>query len=107
MERPLIHEQFVQKMPALIVMMNSHLDHCKVLYDQQMKLLSDEAEDMVPMRSKNMPVVSGTLNWSQELRNLAAQPVNRLKGMNHGSMEGAEAMTLFSKFDEMTQLLEQ
>jgi dynein heavy chain len=107
MDRPLIHEQFVQKMPFLIAAMNTHLDHCKELYDQQMKLLSDENEDTVPMRSKNMPVVSGTLRWSQELRDLAAQPIMRLKGMNHGTVEGAEAMTLFSKFDEMTQLLVQ
>lgn len=101
-DRPIVHEHFVDKLPMLISSMDRYLDQNKFIYDEQQ---AEPADDRLPYRRRNMPVVSGTLNWSQELRDRLTGPMTRLRQLNHGALEGAETMIMFSKFEEMMELL--
>ena len=104
-----MHEHFVDKVPLLVTSVSSSLDQNKSIFDEQKASVSTEPADTVqlPYRRKNMPAVAGTLNWSQELRDRIQWPVSRLKQMNHGALESAETMVIFSKNQEMNELLAQ
>ncbi|KAJ7340469.1 hypothetical protein OS493_003217 [Desmophyllum pertusum] len=84
-------------------MYEEELDEAKMIFDGQMLVTDD---DGTPPINKNMPHVAGALKWSQELRDRITKPMHALKlSVNHGTLETAEAMMIFNKFDEMTKLL--
>ncbi|XP_058960986.2 dynein beta chain, ciliary-like [Pocillopora verrucosa] len=103
LDRPLIHSDFEYKYPILLKMYEEELDEAKIIFDQQMMTAN---EDGTPPINKNMPLVAGALKWSQELRERITKPMHALKlSVNHGTLETAEAMMIFNKFDEMAKLL--
>ncbi|XP_032221173.2 dynein beta chain, ciliary [Nematostella vectensis] len=104
LDRPLIHADFEHKYPILLRMFEKELDQAKVIYDQQMECA--QAEGAAPI-NKNMPNVAGSLKWSSELKERITKPMQALKlSLNHGTLETAEAMIIFNKYDEMNKLLD-
>ena len=102
LERPLIHKDFQYKYPLLLTMYNQELDDAKKIYDRQLGLKHTPAG---PAINKNMPSVAGLLKWSQELRERVDSHMEKMKKVNHGTMESAEAMIIHNKYDEMMQLI--
>ena len=104
LERPLVSCDFQPKYAKLLTMFNKELDNAKTVFDNQVLLLDSPTG---PVVNKNMPHVAGVTGWCRQLRERVEGSMTRLKTINHGTMESAEAMVVFSKFDEMMQLIEQ
>ena len=104
LERPLVSRDFQPKYAKLLTMFNKELDNAKTVFDKQVLLLDSPTG---PVVNKNMPHVAGVTGWCRQLRERVEGSMTRLKTINHGTMESAEAMVVFSKFDEMMQLIEQ
>eukprot|EP00731_Ephydatia_muelleri_P037632 Em0524g1a len=102
LERPLIHKDFQYKYPHLLSMYSQELDEAKKIYDRQLALRHTPAG---PAINKNMPSVAGLLKWSQELRERVDSHMEKMRKVNHGTMESAEAMIIHNKYDEMMQLI--
>lgn len=63
-------------------MFEFELDQTKVIFDKQMDIEQDEGT--LPV-NKNMPPVSGSLKWSNEVRERITKPMQALKlSLNHG-----------------------
>lgn len=103
LERPLVSCDFQPKYAKLLSMFNEELDNAKQVFDKQVLLLDAPTG---PVLNKNMPHVAGVTGWCHQLRERVESSMTRLKAINHGTMESAEAMVVFSKFDEMMQLIE-
>ena len=103
LERPLVSRDFQPKYAKLLSMFNKELDVAKQVFDKQVLLLDAPKG---PVLNKNMPHVAGVTGWCHQLRERVETSMTRLKAINHGTMESAEAMVVFSKFDEMMQLIE-
>ena len=104
LERPLIHRDFQHKYPKLLAMYNCDLDDIKTVFDRQLTLMDLPSG---PVVNKNYPEVAGMMVWCHELRERSSENISKLKAINHGTMESAEAMMVYNKFDEMMQLIAQ
>ncbi|KAK3590847.1 hypothetical protein CHS0354_024585 [Potamilus streckersoni] len=102
LDRPLIQKDFEEKYPIIVKMMHKELDMVKEIYDEQMKV--KEKEGKIPIH-KNMPKVTGSLKWAQELRERLAIPMSNYKHLEHPMMETPEAKLVFTKYEEMLVLL--
>lgn len=81
LERDLIKKDFDDKYPNVVVMMHKELDKAKQIYDEQMELKANTGKlDL----HKNMPKVSGSLRWAQELRERISIPMGNYKHLEHG-----------------------
>ena len=108
LDRPAIQEQFINRVPFLIASLDWYLNQNKEIYDEQMLLKTERIEGRLPYQKRNMPSISGTLNWSQELKDRVGHSIARLRQLAFGaSAEGAEAMVVLSKAQEMNTLLEE
>ncbi|XP_070581054.1 dynein beta chain, ciliary-like isoform X2 [Ptychodera flava] len=103
LDRPLIREDFESKYPLLLEMYNNELDDAKVIYDKQMAI--DEAADGKAPVNKNMPEVAGALKWSDELRQRISIPMGNFKHIEHPIMNSQDAKIIFTKYEEMMNLL--
>jgi dynein heavy chain len=65
LERPLIKQDFQPNYPKVVEMMDAELSTVKVIYDEHMAIRRDQGK--MPLH-KNMAKVSGSLKWSEELR---------------------------------------
>ncbi|XP_064623162.1 dynein beta chain, ciliary-like [Lineus longissimus] len=102
LNRPLIKENFEEKYPIIVSLMNAELDAAKIIYDEYME---EEKERGRGRTHKNMPKVSGGLRWAHELRERIGNPMANFKHIEHPCMEGKEALIVYEKYDEMMALL--
>ncbi|XP_077979817.1 dynein beta chain, ciliary-like [Glandiceps talaboti] len=102
LDRPIIREDFEHKYPSLLEMYSNDLDEAKVIYDKQMGLA--DQDETVPV-NKNMPEVSGALKWAEELRQRITIPMSSFKHIEHPIMDSQEAKVIFTKYEEMMELL--
>lgn len=102
LDRPLIKKDFEGKYPVLVEMMNKEMDIAKEIYDNQMQTKQERGK--IPIH-KNMPNVTGGLKWAQELRERISIPMANFKHLDHPVMESEEAKLVFTKYEEMLQLL--
>jgi len=61
-------------------LLNVELNNVKRLYDEQMEVYIETGT--MPIH-KNMPPVSGSLKWSQELRERITIPMNEFRRLEH------------------------
>lgn len=83
LERPLVKRDFDAKYPILIEMMDAEMDLAKEMYDEHMA----EFEQGHHKIHKNMPIVTGELKWSAELRQRITYPVDSLRMVDHPWVE--------------------
>lgn len=79
LDRPIIHKIFKQKYQVLVDMCNQELDIVKVVYDQQ---LANMKTPNGPVVNKNMPKVSGSLHWSQQLHDRIELTIGKLRTLH-------------------------
>ncbi len=123
LDRPVIHKFFQHNYLVLVRMCNSELDDAKIIYDKQRARAKTPKG---PILGKNMPPVAGILRWCQQLRERVNSFMERLKMLSSESVqdprlrkfmiekllayrvtETAEAMIVFSKYDQMLKLIEE
>ena len=80
LERPLIKKDFDAKYPLIIDLMLAEMDGAKEIYDWQMARKKETGKIDMHM---NMPKVSGSLRWSQELRQRITNPMSNFKHLEH------------------------
>jgi dynein heavy chain len=103
LERSRVHTDFQHKYPILLSMFDGELNAAKQIFDAQ-RTLSESPSG--PIVNRNMPTVAGMMRWCRELRERVQRSMVKMKTVNHGTMESAEAMLVFSKYDEMMNLIE-
>ncbi|XP_051791984.1 LOW QUALITY PROTEIN: dynein axonemal heavy chain 11 [Erpetoichthys calabaricus] len=102
LERPAVKEVFDPCYPTLLLMVDEELDNCKQLYDSHIQ----QMEKGMGILNKNMPVASGCLKWIKELKERIERPWSTLTFIHHGSVEGADARTVYQRYLEMLSLLD-
>ncbi|XP_033732158.1 dynein beta chain, ciliary-like [Pecten maximus] len=102
LEREMIKKDFEEKYPMVIATLHKELDMVKVIYDKQMEVKESSGKASI---HKNMPKVSGSLRWAQELRERITIPMGNFKHLEHLCMESEDAKLVFTKYEEMMQLL--
>lgn len=80
LERELIKKDFDEKYPLIVKMMDKELDTAKLIYDNQMAAKKEAGKASL---HKNMPKVSGSLRWAQELRERISAPMGNFKSLEH------------------------
>ncbi|XP_077869744.1 dynein beta chain, ciliary-like [Saccoglossus kowalevskii] len=103
LDRKVIREDFEHKYPKLLEMYDKELDDAKIIYDQQMAL--SDATDGHPPINKNMPEVTGAMKWSEELKQRITIPMSSFKHIEHPIMDSNDANAIFTKYEEMMNLL--
>ncbi|XP_063312141.1 dynein axonemal heavy chain 9 [Pelobates fuscus] len=103
LDRPLVVEDAFKKYPLLITMFDHELDSAKVLFD---KHVQNDEEQGYPQINKNMPLVTGNLNWAQELRERLQIPYSNFRHITHPCMDSANGNRMKQKYKEMMDLLD-
>ncbi|XP_075070448.1 dynein axonemal heavy chain 11 [Mixophyes fleayi] len=101
LERRVILEIFSPNYFILLQMYSEELNKCKRLYDEQIK----QMETCVV--HKNMPIISGILKWTKELKDRIQTLWSNFRYIQHESMESPEASSIYQKYMEMMTLLDQ
>ncbi|XP_068120652.1 dynein axonemal heavy chain 9 isoform X1 [Hyperolius riggenbachi] len=102
LERPLIARDAFDKYPLLVSMFDQELDDAKAIFDQHM---TEETEGY-PQINKNMPLVTGNLNWAKELRERLQIPYSNFRHVTHPCMESDGGKRMKVKYEEMMALLD-
>ncbi|XP_073435796.1 dynein axonemal heavy chain 9 isoform X2 [Dendrobates tinctorius] len=104
LDRPIITQDAFDKYPLLIAMFEDELDATKAIYDQHMVEVTVQG---YPQISKNMPLVSGNLNWVKQMRERLQTPYVNFHQITHPCMESEEGRRMKQKDQEMMALLDQ
>lgn len=80
LERPIIKKDFEPNYRVMMDLLDAELNNVKRLYDEQMAVYIETGT--MPIH-KNMPPVSGSLKWSQELRDRITIPMNEFRRLDH------------------------
>ncbi|KAJ8318719.1 LOW QUALITY PROTEIN: hypothetical protein KUTeg_003810 [Tegillarca granosa] len=104
LERDLIKADFDPNYPKIVALMSAELDKAKEIYDDQMAHKTKTGQIIL---HKNMPKVSGSLRWARELHDRISNPMSSFKHLDHPCMQGEDAKLVFTKYEEMLQLLNQ
>ncbi|KAK3091630.1 hypothetical protein FSP39_021358 [Pinctada imbricata] len=102
LERPLIKKDFDSKYPMIIDLMLDEMDQAKEIYDLQMSKKKDSGK--IDLHT-NMPKVAGSLRWAMELRQRISAPMVNFKHLEHPCMETENAKLVFTKYEQMLDLL--
>ncbi|XP_070187600.1 dynein beta chain, ciliary-like isoform X2 [Littorina saxatilis] len=102
LERPMIKKDFEPKYPTIVQLMDKELDIAKAMYDKQ--VATRKAQGWAPVH-KNMPKVSGSLRWAKEIRDRISAPMGNFKHLEHPCVESEEAKLVFTKYEEMMNIL--
>ncbi|XP_044152524.1 dynein axonemal heavy chain 9 [Bufo gargarizans] len=104
LDRPIIARDAFDKYPLLITMFEEELDTAKAIYDRHMLEVTEQG---YPQINKNMPAVSGNLNWAKELRERLQTPYSNFSHITHPCMESEDGSRMKQKYEEMMALLDQ
>ncbi|KAG8443036.1 hypothetical protein GDO86_011741 [Hymenochirus boettgeri] len=99
--RSLILDLFSPNYFTLLQMYDKELDRCKVLYNTHIKQMEDYTVH------KNMPAISGVLEFTREIKNRIQTPWSHFRFIQHPIMESPEASLVYQKYMEMMTLLDQ
>uniref|UniRef100_A0A8D2LWB0 Dynein axonemal heavy chain 11 n=1 Tax=Varanus komodoensis TaxID=61221 RepID=A0A8D2LWB0_VARKO len=95
LEKPIIADIFSPNYRILLQMFNEELCNCKQFYDEHLKQV-EKGNEII---NKNMPLTSGNLKWSQEIKD----PFS----FSFRLLESPEAALVYQKYIEMWTLLDQ
>ena len=86
-------------MPILVQMLDQEMEDAKVIFQKQKQRAR-------PFTDKNMPLMTGQLRWSQELRMKMSSPVKKFKELSHPVCFRPAAKQMFKKFKDMNKQLD-
>ena len=95
-ERPVIKEDFDGKYKVLLAQFDQELTDAKSIYDKS---------HLDPPLHKNQPPTAGRLKWANELLRRIQEPRDRFNFIDHPEVRTEEAAIIFSKFDQMVELI--
>ena len=101
-QRRLIAKELSDKMPKLLTMLNQEMDEAKEIFLKQKKRIKELGK---PLTDRNMPVVSGQLRFSKEIKDRISNNVKNFKELNHPVCASTEAELIIEKYKEMVCLL--
>lgn len=80
LDRPVIKKEFDPNYPVIVRMMDEELIRAKQIYDHQMAVKAETGSTPI---HKNMAKVSGSMKWTQELRERITIPMTQYKQIEH------------------------
>lgn len=80
LDRPLVRNDFNDRYSEIIQMMDEVLNAAKLLYDQQVRSISETGTMLM---HKNMPQFAGRLQWARELRERISIPMASFRRIEH------------------------
>ncbi|XP_039265498.2 dynein beta chain, ciliary-like [Styela clava] len=109
LERPIIKRDFDHKYPMLLVSFNTTLDDVKRMFDSHVADVANETDirGLHPLTHKNQPPVAGQLKWASEMCQRITWPMANFKLLKHPCFDSEEAILVFSKQEQMVNLLKQ
>ena len=104
-DRKTVSIDFDPKYLQLLDLLESELDSTKRIYDEQIRSKTLNNEVLV---HRNMPEVSGTLKWCQELKERITKPIDNFKKLVENQIINSEKMDRVNKkFKELLELLQE
>ena len=102
-ERKIINRDLTDKIPSLLQMLNSELDAVNDILVGQKKRVFDFGK---PLMDRNMPPVSGQINFAEEMRDRTVKCVESFRAVSHPVVESKEAVIIFDKYSQLLKALE-
>ena len=101
-KRKLITEELTDKMPHLVVMLNTEMDEAKTIFLKQSRRIKETGKALT---DRNMPPTSGQLKFAKELRDKISRGMKNFMDLDHPikASEGGEQAV--GKYKEMVGLL--
>ncbi|KAM3917468.1 dynein axonemal heavy chain 11-like [Leptodactylus fuscus] len=102
LERPVINSLFCPSYTKLLTMFEMEINDCKKMYlSHKNKRLNGDT-----VLHKNMPLISGNIMWSHELRERLMNHRSSFKHIHHEALQNDEASRIFEKYDIFMDLLD-
>jgi len=76
LDRPIIHHDFENNYSIILEQIEHEMDDAKQIFDHQMDLLEEQGSIQL---DRNMPKVSGSLMWAEELKQRYTQPIEQFR----------------------------
>uniref|UniRef100_H0Z5T6 Dynein axonemal heavy chain 17 n=1 Tax=Taeniopygia guttata TaxID=59729 RepID=H0Z5T6_TAEGU len=103
LERPVLAAVAAGKVPVLLSMFSTALDHARLTYTRHTQA---GLQLGFPPLHKNVPPVAGALGWARELRARIQGPLEHLRHIPGLSLDCARGRRVVQKYEEMIQLLD-
>lgn len=104
LQRGLIALEVSDKMPLLAVRLNEELDNAKLVFENQQNLIRQEQK---LSNEKNVPISSGQLKFSSQLRAKITTKVKAFKNINHPVCYTQNGNLVFQKYKALNGQLQQ
>ena len=104
LQRGLIALEVSDKMPLLAVRLNEELDNAKLVFENQQNLIRQEQK---LSNEKNVPISSGQLKFSSQLRAKITRKVKAFKNINHPVCYTQNGNLVFQKYKALNGQLQQ
>lgn len=103
LERPTVKKDFDPKYSIILKQLEDEMDDTKKIFDQQNKLKKEKNQIQL---HRNLPAISGSLKWCQELRDKIQKPMTNFDKLIDHPIKKTEAMSrVQKKYDELNALL--
>ncbi len=79
LDRPIIHHDFENNYSIILEQIEHEMDDAKQIFDHQMDLLEEQGSIQL---DRNMPKVSGSLMWAEELKQRYTQPIEQFRALD-------------------------
>ncbi|XP_031749733.1 dynein heavy chain 11, axonemal [Xenopus tropicalis] len=103
LDRPVINSLFRPNYAKLLSMFELEINSCRRIFHSQ----EEKWNDGQGVLHKNMPVTSGTLKLSQELRERMEKHRSCFKHTSLRALQNEEANRIFEKYDKFMKLLDE
>ncbi|RLV89556.1 hypothetical protein DV515_00014816, partial [Chloebia gouldiae] len=103
LERPVLAAVAAGKVPVLLNMFSTALDHARLTYTRHTQA---GLQLGFPPLHKNVPPVAGALRWARELRARVQGPLEHFRHVPGLSLDCAQGRRVVQKYEEMIQLLD-
>lgn len=80
LERPSINRDFAGNYPTILQHVEHEMDEAKEIFDHQMDFLYERGSIQL---DRNMPKVSGSLMWAEELKQRYTQPMEQFRALEN------------------------
>ena len=102
LKRGLIALEVSDKMPLLAVILNEEIDNAKEVFEKQQAMIKHNSKFKT---EKNVPIASGQLKFSSQLRLKITKSVKAFKNVNHPICYSQEGELVFKKYKKLNKKL--
>ena len=103
LQRGLIALEVSDKMPLLAIRLNEELNNAKLVFDNQQNVIRQEQK---LCNEKNVPISSGQLKFSSQLRAKITAKVKAFKNINHPVCYSKNGNLVFQKYKTLNSQLQ-